>query len=97
MDFPLSKPIQAHGQTISSLTLREEVTAGDLFKAGIPYKLETGREGTTRLVFEPTAVRAMIAQLASIPTSSVDLLTASEFMQLADLIVGFMTPSQSKS
>jgi hypothetical protein len=96
MDVKLAKPITAHGQSVTSLTLADP-TAGDLFKSGVPFKVETVRDGGTRTVYDTGAIRNMISRLANIPTSSVDMMTPGDFMKCANIIVNFTASAPETS
>jgi hypothetical protein len=84
----LTRPIKAQNESLTELTLREP-NAGDLFRCGIPYKVEAAKDGSVRTVFDAGAVRALTAALAGIPTSSVDQLSAADFMACCNACINF--------
>jgi len=87
--YPLSKPIQAHGDMISILRWREP-TGGDIEKAGNPISIEVVPDtGRYKVAFDEKKMAAMIAQLASIPPSSVRSLRASDWTAIATKVFRF--------
>lgn len=88
VSVPLSKPVQAHGQDVSALTLREP-TGKDLRTAGLPYKL--GADGS--IAIDAANMAKMIAQLAAVPPSTVDALAAPDWNAVAMVVLGFTTGS----
>jgi hypothetical protein len=88
VDLKLSKPVQAHGEVVTALTLRE-ATGKDLRTAGLPYKL--GADGG--IAIDAGNMGKMIAQLAAVPTSTVDLLAAPDWNAAAMVVLGFITGS----
>lgn len=86
--LPLTKPVQAHGEVVSTLGLREP-TGKDLRIAGLPYKL--GADGG--IAIDAANMGKMIAQLAAVPTSTVDLLSAPDWNAAAMVVLGFITGS----
>jgi hypothetical protein len=96
MEITLSKAIEAHGQRLTKLDFREPL-AGDLMKAGVPFKIENLKDGATRTMYDAGAIGLMISQLAAIPTSSVATMAPSDFMKCAHLIINFTAPGREPS
>lgn len=84
----LSKPIQAHGETIAELSLRPP-NGGDIRRTGAPFRVDTLADGTERADFNTSAMAALIVRLANIPPNSVDELDARDFIRLMNVIAGF--------
>ena len=87
----LSQPIKAHGRDVSELTLRP-LTGKDLRICGAPYRI--GRAGEEGIV-DSQAVSAMISELAGIPISSVDQLSAADWFACWSAIQSFLAGSNS--
>ena len=86
-EMPLSKPIQAHGETLSALTFREP-TGADLVKCGLPFSLAV--DGTAAKVdFDTRAAAQWIAALAAIPPSSVAQLSFKDMAAAMMTVAGF--------
>lgn len=82
----LSKPITAHGNEVTALTLRLP-TGKDISACGVPYKLAADGE----MSINAPAMHRMIAQLAAVPPSSVDQMAAGDWNRAAMLVLGFIT------
>ncbi|MBR0677948.1 phage tail assembly protein [Roseomonas alkaliterrae] len=89
--IPLSTPIEAHGETLSEITLREP-TGRDLRLCGLPYRIamETG-EAT----IDAPAMAKMIAALAAIPPSAVDRLSAEDWQAAMGAVLGFFGKAEA--
>jgi hypothetical protein len=81
---PLARPIQAHGEEIRHLTLREP-TGKDLRLIGMPF--EFTQAGSTRI--DAAAMAKAIVHLAGIPLSSYDKLSAADVMAATMAVMGF--------
>jgi hypothetical protein len=87
--YPLSRPIQAHGEEIKILRWREP-TGADIEKAGNPISIEVIPDtGRYRVAFDEKKMAAMICQLASIPPHSVRSLRAGDWTAIATKIFRF--------
>lgn len=80
---PLSRPIQAHGEELMALTLREP-TGKDL-RTGMPYRILADGE----MVIDAGVVATLISSLCGIPPSSVDQLSALDFQEATAAVLGF--------
>lgn len=83
--FPLKKKIEAHGEELSELKLREP-TALDIIEVGNPVRLD----GTNNTIFhDDRKMQGMIARLAGIPPSSVAQLAPNDFVAMAWALTPF--------
>lgn len=87
MKITLSRPIEAHGETLAELELREP-TGEDIMECGMPFEFVDGKKGTRRHI-DTRSMGAYISALASIPPSSVAKLHPSDFIALSGAVVGF--------
>ncbi len=83
--FPLSKPIEAHKETLHELVLREPEPADARAVKAMPYWVAADES----VQLNPTAAHAYIVRLAGIPPSSVDQLDIGDFNSLCWVIAGF--------
>lgn len=86
----LTKPIEAHGETLTELVLRPP-TVAELRQCGSPVRM--GQAGSWIPEFEPCA--QLISQICAIPSPSVNNLATGDFTRAAIEIVGFTMPSAS--
>lgn len=95
LTLSLTKPIEANGATIASLIFREP-TGGDLAECGMPVSFELiGSE--PQMAIDPKAMTAVLARLASVPPSSIRLLTAGDWTAAAYMVAPFFLPAVSSS
>jgi hypothetical protein len=85
----LAKPIQAHGEEISTITMREPVPA-DLMELGSPMLMIPGSDGGVGLDIRHSVVARYISRLGSIPLSSVKEMSISDFMACSGAILPFL-------
>jgi hypothetical protein len=90
---PLSAPIEAHGETLHEIALREP-TGRDLRLCGLPYRIamETG-EAT----IDAPAMAKMIAALGALPPSAVDRLSAEDWQAAMGAVLGFFGKAAADS
>lgn len=86
----LSKPIEAHGESVTEIVLREP-TGDDIMKCGLPMEAELMEDGSKRGCVNTRVVGAYIALLGGIPPSSVRLLAAKDFAALSNEVQRFFT------
>lgn len=86
---PLSKPVTAHGEELSVLTLREPVPE-DLMQLGSPMLMIPSADGDLGLDVRPKVVAAYISRLAGIPMSSVKALSIADFMACQGALLPFL-------
>ncbi len=86
----LSKPIMAHGEEVSSITMREPVPK-DLMELGSPMLMIPSADGKTAGIEIRTAVVARyISRLAAIPMSSVESMSVADFTACQGAITPFL-------
>lgn len=83
----LRKPINAHGELISEITLKEP-TGADIIACGIPFKLKSGG-GDGEIEISSKAIGQYIVRLADIPQSAVSQMAATDFMQVMNEVMAF--------
>lgn len=83
----LSKPIQAHNQTLAQLTLRTP-NGGDIRRNGYPFTMRDGLAGEA--ITENIA--GYVRDLAQIPLSSVDQLAPQDFLTATLVVISFFMP-----
>lgn len=83
----LSKPIKAHGEDISELTLREP-TVKDTIEVGQPFLIIVG-EGETGIRIQNKTVAAYIVRLAAVPQSTVEQMSLADFSAAQSAVLGF--------
>ncbi len=86
----LSRPLEAHGETISRLSLREP-NGGDIKVCGYPLQIADGAA-----VPLAGAICKYIARLGNIPPSTVDKLTPADFNACLAAIVDFFGTSEGQ-
>jgi hypothetical protein len=86
---PLSKPIKAHGDEVSELTLREPTTK-DVIELGLPTLIIPGADGqSTGIEIRQPVVARYVMRLAAIPMGSVEALSLSDFSLCTAAVMGF--------
>lgn len=91
----LSKPVQAHGKEVDTLTFREP-RGLDISQCGIPFALLPGKDGEGEVIQpDAAALRKMMSRLAGVPPSSIDMLTAGDWMRCMGAVMGFFGASGS--
>ncbi|AXF20547.1 ArsR family transcriptional regulator [Burkholderia pyrrocinia] len=93
MKIRLSKPIDAHGETLDALELREPTPADVRAIKALPYALD--REENVHV--RPDVVAQYIARLASIPPSSVDQIDLVDFNSICWTVAGFFLTRASQT
>lgn len=85
-DVPLRFPVQAHGETVSTLTLQRP-TGADLFHCGDPFADGLAQSAKVRSLF------ALISRLAGVPESTVKQLSVQDIKTVEFLLHLFFQPS----
>lgn len=76
----LSTPIEVAGETITELSMREP-TAREMRSLGDPFTPVYGADGSTRaLNFDNETVVQYLSKLCTVPPSTIDKLTAKDFL-----------------
>jgi hypothetical protein len=85
----LSKPLMAHGVEVSTLTFREP-TPKDLMQLGFPSLIVPSADGgVSGIEVRAKVIGAYISRLASIPPSSVEAMSVSDFIAAQSEILPF--------
>ena len=85
----LSKPISAHGEEISEITLREP-TPEDVMQVGSPQLLIPSADGeSVGIEIRGKVIGQYISRLGSVPMSSVKAMTIGDFTRCQGVIMGF--------
>ncbi|MDE2440505.1 MAG: phage tail assembly protein [Betaproteobacteria bacterium] len=87
--IPLSKPIKAHGDEVSEISLREPTTK-DIIELGLPTLIIPGADGqSTGVEIRQPVVARYISRLAAIPMGSVEALAVKDFSLCTAAVMGF--------
>ncbi len=85
----LSKPITAHGDEVSEITLRDPGTK-DVIELGLPTLIIPSDDGKSAGVeIRQKVVARYIMKLAAIPLSSVESLSMNDFSRCTAIVMGF--------
>lgn len=84
----LSKPITAHGDEVSQITLREPTTK-DVIELGLPTLIIPSDDGTPGVEVRQKVVARYIMRLAAIPLGAVESMSMNDFSVCAATIMGF--------
>jgi hypothetical protein len=82
---PLSTPIEAHGETLTALTLRKP-NGKDIRVTGMPFRMSSSDES---IITDAAVVHRYIANLGGIPPSVVDRLSPVDFFTAMGVVLGF--------
>lgn len=88
----LSKPITAHAEEVSEITLREPTTE-DIIDIGLPHLIILGNDESTGVEVRQKVVAKYISKLAGIPMSSVRSLAPKDFSACTAAVMGFFGES----
>ncbi len=89
----LAVPIEAHGETLSELTMREPV-GKDIRINGMPFRFHA-EDGS--IITDAAAVHRYIAALAAVPPSTVDRLAPSDWSAAMAAVLGFFGAAPATS
>jgi phage FluMu protein gp41 len=90
----LKTPIQAHGEEVSKVTLREPTTE-DIIDLGMPMLIVIGGDGkSTGIEMRQPVIAAYISRLGAIPMSSVKSLKPRDFSAVSAGVMGFFGDSE---
>lgn len=87
LTFDLRKSIQAHGETVSKLTIREP-SGEDLIEVGVIFTV--GKEGEVQT--DAKRFCTMLSRLAAIPESSVKKIHPKDLVVLSWMLTSFFMP-----
>lgn len=88
VELKLTVPIQAHGETVSVLQFRP-MAAKHLRHAGYPFIFRMAADNKTEKVIDTSVVCLLIADLAQIPDSSVDLMAPPDWTEAMGIVLDF--------
>jgi Phage tail assembly chaperone proteins, E, or 41 or 14 len=91
----LSKPIEAHGETITVINFREP-TARDLLSIGNPVIFDPFQT-PPKITHDEGKMHLMISTLGNIPPSSVQMLTTRDWTTCAWILTPFFLPVPGKT
>jgi len=85
----LSKPIKAHGEEVSEITLRDPSTK-DMIELGLPTLIVIGSDGkSTGVEVRQAVVARYIMKLAAIPLGAVESMSMYDFSVCTAAVMGF--------
>ena len=85
----LSRPVQAHGEEITKLEIREPLGV-DIRLCGLPFSLAPGTAGGDGEVqIREAAITKYISRLAKVPPTTVDQLAPNDWMTAMGAVLGF--------
>lgn len=88
MKIPLSRPIQAHGEEVTELDLREP-TGEDVIALGYPYLIVIGDDDSQAMEIRAKVIARYVAKLAGIPPSAINKVSPGDFSRLTGAVMGF--------
>lgn len=91
----LVKPVEAHGETIGTLELREP-TGRDIARCGFPFQVGSGG-ATGRGSVDAAVISEYISELGGVPRSTVDLMAPIDWCRAMGEIVGFFGDSEPQA
>lgn len=86
--FTLIKPIKAHGEEITELTLREP-DGDDVIELGYPYLVLMQAGDSVGVDIRARVVYSYVSRLAGIPLSSAKQIKLSDMAVLQGVVMGF--------
>lgn len=92
-EYPLSSPIKAHNEELTTLTLRKLTPADARAVKALPYHVAT--DESVRI--DADAASKYIVRMAGIPLGAVDQLDLADFNALAWKVAGFFLGSASQT
>jgi hypothetical protein len=81
----LTKPIEAHGEQVTEITL-DKPTTGDLMDLGDAWVIGVDES----VMFKNDVIGNYISKLGKIPLSSVRELSQPDFITLKAVVIGFL-------
>lgn len=89
----LTKPIAAHGEQITEVTLREP-TAEDVMEIGYPYLIVTGDDKSEAIELRAKIVGRYVVKLGKIPLSSVKEMSVPDLQTMQAVVMNFFGQTQ---
>jgi hypothetical protein len=90
----LTRPIEAHGQTVTTLVFREP-TARDLLSIGNPVIFDPISD-PPKIMHDEKRMNQMLSALAGVPPSAIANLTTRDFITCAWGVTPFFVPVPGK-
>ena len=90
VSLTLTRPVEAHGETLDTLTFRPPVAA-DLGACGMPFRLMDGGA----LDISVANIIALAARLAGVPPSVIGNMPLDEYYRVQAAIMGFFPGTQA--
>ncbi len=87
MIIKLSKPIEAHGATVSELELRQP-TVEEVGEIGYPFLILSGDNGGA-IELRPKIIMKYASKLAGIPPSALKAISLGDLSELQTAVMGF--------
>ena len=85
----LNKPITAHGEEVSQITLREPTTK-DVIELGLPTLIVISEDGkSTGVEVRQKVAARYIMKLAAIPLGAVESMSMQDFSSCTAAVMGF--------
>jgi len=84
---PLTKPIQAHGETLKELTLNEPTLE---VLEDVEIAIGGGADGRGEVKLKLGTITKVVAGMAGIPPSSAKQISAADLPALGKAVMGFM-------
>lgn len=88
MIHKLHKPIQAHGEEVTEIELREP-TGQEILDIGFPYLIVIGDDDVQAMQIQARTVGKYISKLAKIPPTSVGQLCGADLSALMGVVLSF--------
>jgi hypothetical protein len=89
MSYQLVKPIKAHNEDVTEITLREP-TGQEILDIGFPYLIVIGEDdNTSAMQIQSKTVGKYISKLAGIPPSAVGQMCGADISALMGEVLSF--------
>lgn len=95
MSHKLIKPIQAHGEEVTEITLREP-TGQEILDIGFPYLIVIGEDDSQAMQIQSKTVGRYISKLAGIPPGSVGQMCGADLSALMGEVLSFFGVAAEK-
>jgi len=84
----LSKPIKAHGEEITEITLREPAVE-DVLELGHPFLVVQDDSSKSAVELRPKVIAEYVVRLAKVPMSTVKMMTIKDLFACQAAVMGF--------
>lgn len=92
LTLTLTKPVTAHGETVTSLAFKEP-TVADIEKAGDPLDIEFLPNGGAVWRHDETRMVMMMSALAAVPPSTIRTMSSTDYKAAKILLSRFFIPT----